>query len=93
MILLFSLLFAFLFFILLFLGLTAVLRRRREMAERIQMYSGYRPSVVRKASPFEVNAIKLRILQIFSNRKLLRACGFIMQQNHNKSSHIFNKNY
>ena len=43
--------------------------------------------------PLEGNAIKLRILQIFSNRKLLRACGFIMQQNHNKSSHIFNKNY
>lgn len=50
MILLFSLLFAFLFFILLFLGLTAVLRRRREVAERIQMFSGYQPSVVRKAS-------------------------------------------
>ena len=45
------------------------------------------------APPPEGNAIKLRILQIFSNRKLLRACGFIMQQNHNKSSHIFNKNY
>ena len=45
------------------------------------------------APPPEGNAIKLRISQIFSNRKLLRACGFIMQQNHNKSSHIFNKNY
>ena len=46
-----------------------------------------------RISPFGGNAIKLRISQIFSNRKLLRACGFIMQQNHNKSSHIFNKNY
>lgn len=37
------------------------------------------------------NAIKLRISQIFSDRKLLRVCGFIMQQNHNNSSYIFNK--
>lgn len=66
MILLFSLLFAFLFFILLFLGLTAVLRRRREMAERIQMYSGYRPSVVRKASPFEV--LRSRLHEIFAEK-------------------------
>ena len=66
MILLFSLLFAFLFFILLFLGLTAVLRRRREMAERIQMYSGYRPSVVRKASPFEV--LRGRFHEIFAEK-------------------------
>lgn len=66
MILLFSLLFAFLFFILLFLGLTAVLRRRREMAERIQMYSGYRPSVVRKASPFEV--LRGRLHEIFAEK-------------------------
>ena len=66
MILLFSLLFAFLFFILLFLGLTAVLRRRREMAERIQMYSGYRPSVVRKASPFEM--LRSRLHEIFAEK-------------------------
>lgn len=66
MILLFSLLFAFLFFILLFLGLTAVLRRRREMAERIQMYSGYRPSVVRKASSFEV--LRSRLHEIFAEK-------------------------
>lgn len=66
MILLFSLLFAFLFFILLFLGLTTVLRRRREMAERIQMYSGYRPSVVRKASPFEV--LRSRLHEIFAEK-------------------------
>lgn len=66
MILLFSLLFAFLFFILLFLGLTTVLRRRREMAERIQMYSGYRPSVVRKASPFEM--LRSRLHEIFAEK-------------------------
>lgn len=66
MILLFSLLFAFLFFILLFLGLTAVLRRRREMAERIQMYSGYQPSVVRKASVFEV--LRSRLHEIFAEK-------------------------
>ena len=41
--------------------------------------------------PLEGNAIKLRISQIFSDRKLLRVCGFIMQQNHNNSSYIFNK--
>lgn len=40
---------------------------------------------------FKGNAIKLRISQIFSDRKLLRVCGFIMQQNHNNSSYIFNK--
>lgn len=50
MILLISLLFAFLFFLLLFLGLQVLLRRKREMAERIQMFSGYQPSVVRRAS-------------------------------------------
>lgn len=66
MILLFSLLFAFLFFILLFLGLTAVLRRRREMAERIQMFSGYQPSVVRKASVFEV--LRSRLHEIFAEK-------------------------
>lgn len=66
MILLFSLLFAFLFFILLFLGLTAVLRRRREVAERIQMFSGYQPSVVRKASVFEV--LRSRIHEIFAEK-------------------------
>lgn len=66
MILLFSLLFAFLFFILLFLGLTAVLRRRREVAERIQMFSGYQPSVVRKASVFEV--LRSRLHEIFAEK-------------------------
>ena len=66
MILLFSLLFAFLFFILLFLGLTAVLRRRREVAERTQMFSGYQPSVVRKASVFEV--LRSRLHEIFAEK-------------------------
>lgn len=66
MILLFSLLFAFLLFILLFLGLTAVLRRRREVAERIQMFSGYQPSVVRKASVFEV--LRSRLHEIFAEK-------------------------
>lgn len=66
MILLFSLLFAFLFFILLFLRLTAVLRRRREVAERIQMFSGYQPSVVRKASVFEV--LRSRLHEIFAEK-------------------------
>lgn len=66
MILLFSLLFAFLFFILIFLGLTAVLRRRREVAERIQMFSGYQPSVVRKASVFEV--LRSRLHEIFAEK-------------------------
>lgn len=66
MILLFSLLFAFLFFILLFLGLTAVLRRKREVAERIQMFSGYQPSVVRKASVFEV--LRSRLHEIFAEK-------------------------
>lgn len=66
MILLFSLLFAFLFFILLFLGLTAVLRRRREVAERIQMFSGYQPSVVRKASVFEI--LRSRLHEIFAEK-------------------------
>lgn len=66
MILLFSVLFAFLFFILLFLGLTAVLRRRREVAERIQMFSGYQPSVVRKASVFEV--LRSRLHEIFAEK-------------------------
>ena len=61
-----------------------------------QLHSGRankRKAILNFSFPLEGNAIKLRILQIFSNRKLLRACGFIMQQNHNKSSHIFNKNY
>lgn len=66
MILLFSLLFAFLFFILLFLGLMAVLRRRREVADRIQMFSGYQPSVVRKASVFEV--LRSRLHEIFAEK-------------------------
>lgn len=66
MILLFSLLFAFLFFILLFLGLTAVLRRKREMAERIQMFSGYQPSVVRRASVFEI--LRSRLHEIFAEK-------------------------
>lgn len=66
MILLFSLLFAFLFFLLLFLGLMAVLRRRREVAERIQMFSGYQPSVVRKASVFEV--LRSRLHEIFAEK-------------------------
>lgn len=66
MILLFSLLFAFLFFIILFLGLMAVLRRRREVAERIQMFSGYQPSVVRKASVFEV--LRSRLHEIFAEK-------------------------
>ena len=66
MILLFSLLFAFLFFILLFLGLTAVLRRKSEVAERIQMFSGYQPSVVRKASVFEV--LRSRLHEIFAEK-------------------------
>lgn len=66
MILLFSLLFAFLFFLLLFLGLMAVLRRRMEVAERIQMFSGYQPSVVRKASVFEV--LRSRLHEIFAEK-------------------------
>lgn len=66
MILLFSLLFAFLFFLLLFLGLMAVLRRRREVAERIQMFSGYQPSVVRKASVFEF--LRSRLHEIFAEK-------------------------
>lgn len=66
MILLFSLLFAFLFFILLFLGLMAVLRRRREVAERIQMFSGYQPSVVRRASVFEI--LRSRLHEIFAEK-------------------------
>lgn len=66
MILLFSLLFASLFFLLLFLGLMAVLRRRREVAERIQMFSGYQPSVVRKASVFEV--LRSRLHEIFAEK-------------------------
>lgn len=36
------------------------------MAERIQMYSGYRPSVVRKASPFEV--LRSRLHEIFAEK-------------------------
>lgn len=63
MILLISLLFAFLFFLLLFLGLQVLLRRKREMAERIQMFSGYQPSVVRRASVFEI--LRSRLHEIF----------------------------
>lgn len=66
MILLFSLLFAFLFFVVFFLGLQVVLRRKREMSERIQMYSGYRPSVVRRASAFEV--LRSRLHEIFAEK-------------------------
>ena len=66
MILLISLLFAFLFFLLLFLGLQVLLRRKREMAERIQMFSGYQPSVVRKASVFEV--LRSRLHEIFAEK-------------------------
>lgn len=66
MILLISLLFAFLFFLLLFLGLQVLLRRRREVAERIQMFSGYQPSVVRKASVFEV--LRSRLHEIFAEK-------------------------
>lgn len=64
MILLISLLFAFLFFLLLFLGLQVLLRRKREVAERIQMFSGYQPSVVRKASVLKSSeAVFMRSLQ------------------------------
>lgn len=66
MILLISLLFAFLFFLLLFLGLQVLLRRKREMAERIQMFSGYQPSVVRRASVFEV--LRGRLHEIFAEK-------------------------
>lgn len=66
MILLISLLFAFLFFLLLFLGLQVLLRRKREMAERIQMFSGYQPSVVRRASVFEI--LRSRLHEIFAEK-------------------------
>lgn len=66
MILLISLLFAFLFFFLLFLGLQVLLRRKREMAERIQMFSGYQPSVVRRASVFEI--LRSRLHEIFAEK-------------------------
>lgn len=66
MILLISLLFAFLFFLFLFLGLQVLLRRKREMAERIQMFSGYRPSVVRRASVFEI--LRSRLHEIFAEK-------------------------
>lgn len=66
MILLISLLFAFLFFLLLFLGLQVLLRRKREMAERIQMFSGYQPSVVRRASVFEI--LRSRFHEIFAEK-------------------------
>ncbi len=66
MILLISLLFAFLFFLLLFLGLQVLLRRKREMAERIQMFSGYQPSVVRRASVFEI--LRSRLHEIFAKK-------------------------
>lgn len=66
MILLISLLFAFLFFLLLFLGLQVLLRRKREMAERIQMFSGYQPSVVCRASVFEI--LRSRLHEIFAEK-------------------------
>lgn len=66
MILLISLLFAFLFFLLLVLGLQVLLRRKREMAERIQMFSGYQPSVVRRASVFEI--LRSRLHEIFAEK-------------------------
>lgn len=66
MILLISLLFAFLFFLLLFLGLQVLLRRKREMAERIQMFSGYQPSVVHRASVFEI--LRSRLHEIFAEK-------------------------
>lgn len=66
MILLISLLFAFLFFLLLVLGLQVLLRRKREMAERIQMFSGYQPSVVRRASVFEI--LRSRLHEIFAKK-------------------------
>lgn len=66
MIFLISLLFAFLFFLLLFLGLQVLLRRKREMAKRIQMFSGYQPSVVRRASVFEV--LRSRLHEIFAEK-------------------------
>lgn len=66
MILLISLLFAFLFFLLLFLGVQVLLRRKREMAERIQMFSGYQPSVVRRASVFEI--LRSRLHEIFAEK-------------------------
>lgn len=66
MILLISLLFAFLFFLLLFLGLQVLLRQKREMAERIQMFSGYQPSVVRRASVFEI--LRSRLHEIFAEK-------------------------
>lgn len=66
MILLISLLFAFLFFLRLFLGLQVLLRRKREMAERIQMFSGYQPSVVRRASIFEI--LRSRLHEIFAEK-------------------------
>lgn len=57
---------AFLFFLLFFIGLRAVVKQRREVAERIQMFSGYQPSVVRKASVFEV--LRSRLHEIFAEK-------------------------
>lgn len=57
---------AFLFFLLFFLGLRAVVKQRREVADRIQLFTGYQPTEVQEASFLQV--LRSRIHQIFEEK-------------------------
>ena len=54
---------AFLFFLLFFIGLRAVVKQRREVADRIQLFTGYQPTEVQETSFLQV--LKGKIHQIF----------------------------
>ena len=57
---------AFLFFLLFFLGLRAVVKQRREVADRIQLFTGYQPTEVQEASFLQM--LRSRIHQIFEEK-------------------------
>ena len=57
---------AFLFFLLFFIGLRAVVKQRREVADRIQLFTGYQPTEVQETSFLQV--LKGKIHQIFEEK-------------------------
>ena len=61
-----SLIGAFLFFVLLFFGLRTTVKQRREVADRIQLFTGYQPTEVQETSFLQV--LKGKIHQIFEEK-------------------------
>lgn len=61
-----SLVFSFLFFMALVIVLQSIIKKRKEVSDRIQMYAGYQPTVVKKASP--VQALIGKIHEAFARR-------------------------